>query len=76
MTALNFTHLTLNRPVTVTKELVVAVWSAESLNGTYIIGNGGAIVPVKEPVDIVRQKVWGNNEVAPVTTARRARRSK
>lgn len=73
MTPLDFIHLTLKRPVTVTKELVLAAWAAESLNGTYIIGPGGAIVPVQESLADVRRKVWGTTEGKPATVPGRAR---
>jgi hypothetical protein len=59
VTELTFKHLVNGKPVSVTKELIYGVLAADSLGGSYILANGGAIVPVTATPEEVRRLVYG-----------------
>ncbi len=57
---LTFTHLTTKRRVTITTALVYAIMPSDALGGTFVLGTGGAIVPVLASPEEVEALVYGS----------------
>lgn len=59
MTYVKFTHANNKVPVYVTKELTWNVYYSEGHKSTFIVSNGGSVIPVVEPVAEVLERVFG-----------------
>lgn len=50
---LTFTHANTRKPVKVVQDLIFGFWYAEGNACTFLLGPGGALIPVSESVDAV-----------------------
>lgn len=57
MTFLTFTHANLGRPVEVSASLIFSFYYSESHKCVFLVASGGAIIPVSESLEVVREKV-------------------
>lgn len=56
---LAFTHANNSKPIYVARPLIFSVYYSEANKATHIVANGGAIIPVSEPLDKVVE-MWNN----------------
>lgn len=59
LTFIEFTHANLGTPIYVTVTQVFSVYYSETHKATLLLATGGAMIPVKESLDAVRQKLQG-----------------
>ena len=57
MKLIQFTHANTKQPVMVSEGLAFSWWYSPIHKSTYIMGNGGAIIPVIESFEEVTRKV-------------------
>jgi hypothetical protein len=59
MNPISLTHANLGREIIVAREMVFAIYHSEAHKATHVLSSGGAIIPVSETVNQVRELVYG-----------------
>lgn len=62
MNPISLTHANTNREILVTRELVFSIYYSEAHRATHVLSSGGAIIPVSESVNVVRERVYGQQQ--------------
>lgn len=57
MQSVSFTHANMNTEVVIMRELAFAVYYSPHHKSTMVVSTGGAVLPVKEAVDVVCSKL-------------------
>lgn len=61
-----FTHANSHQPVVISEALAFSWWHSPAHKSTYIMGNGGALIPVLETFEEVTKRIQSAREITTI----------